>query len=68
MVLVFIVMGITNADFEDISTKTFTGNDDYTFIITSRMGQTYEILMIDNIRIDTQQTTYRQPKPYPTRA
>ena len=43
---------ITNADFEDISTKTFTGNDDYTFIITSRMGQTYEILMIDNIRID----------------
>ena len=39
---------ITNADFEDISTKTFTGNDDYTFIITSKWT-TYEILMIDNI-------------------
>jgi len=48
----FITTGLnTNADFVDVDTSDFTPNDDFTFIISARVGGANEDLFIDNLVI-----------------
>ncbi|NRB46022.1 MAG: hypothetical protein HRU47_14495, partial [Verrucomicrobiales bacterium] len=42
-----------NADFVDVDTSDFTPNDDFTFIISARVGGANEDLFIDNLVIQT---------------
>ncbi|MEC9055504.1 MAG: hypothetical protein VX633_09370, partial [Verrucomicrobiota bacterium] len=43
----------TNADFSNVATGGFAGDDGFTFNISSRVGGANETLLIDNLVIDT---------------
>ncbi len=43
----------TNADFSNVSTAAFQGDDDFTFIISARVGGANEDLFIDNLVVTT---------------
>lgn len=43
----------TNADFTDVDTRAFTGDNLHTFIISARVGGANQDLFVDNLRINT---------------